>query len=68
MGIHIAMTLPDTLVDIMAATTPVETIQLHITAADEQRQHAGGAVGGVAHRAALADVADLLARRRWAPR
>ena len=28
-GIHIAMTLPGTEVDIMAPTTPVETIQLH---------------------------------------
>ena len=26
-----AMTLPDTEVDIIAATTPVDTIQLHIT-------------------------------------
>ena len=30
-GIHMAMTLPDTDVDMMAATTPVETIQLHST-------------------------------------
>ncbi len=28
MGIHIAMTLPGTEVEIMAPTTPVETIQL----------------------------------------
>ena len=28
-GIHIAMTLPGTVVEIMAPTTPVETIQLH---------------------------------------
>jgi hypothetical protein len=28
-GIHIANTLPETLVDIPAATTMVETIQLH---------------------------------------
>ena len=32
MGIHMAVALPVTLVDIIAATTPVETIQLHITA------------------------------------
>ena len=30
-GIHIAMTLPGRLSDIIAPTTPVETIQLHIT-------------------------------------
>jgi hypothetical protein len=30
-GIHIPITLPDTDVDIIAATTPVETIQLHST-------------------------------------
>lgn len=31
MGIHMAMTLPLTVVEIMAPTTPVETIQLHST-------------------------------------
>ena len=31
MGIHMAMTLPETDVDMIAATTPVETIQLHRT-------------------------------------
>ena len=29
MGIHIARTLPPTLVEIIAPTTPMETIQLH---------------------------------------
>ena len=30
-GIHIAMTLPRTEVEIIAPTTPVDTIQLHST-------------------------------------
>ncbi len=30
-GIHMAMILPETLVQIMAQTTPVDTIQLHRT-------------------------------------
>ena len=30
-GIHIAITLPLTVVEIIAPTTPVETIQLHST-------------------------------------
>ena len=56
------MTRFDTLVDIIAATTPVDTIQLHITARTKS-EHAGGAVGRVAHRTTFADVADL---RRYA--
>ena len=71
-GIHIAITLPLTEVEIIAPTTPVETIQLHSMPRTNSVSHAGRAVRGVADGAGLADVADRLAdlvgRRREADR
>ncbi|MGY4331156.1 hypothetical protein ACVWWG_005573 [Bradyrhizobium sp. LB7.2] len=58
MGIHIAMTLPGTEVEIMAPTTPVEDHPVAEHAAHEQGRHAGGTMRGVAERSAFADISD----------
>ena len=59
-GIHIAITLPLTVVEIIAPTTPVETIQLHSMPRTNSVSHAGGAVRRVAERARLADAGDAV--------
>ena len=53
-----AMTLPLTVVEIMAPTTPGRDHPVAEHAPDEQRQHAGCAVFRIAERAGLADAGN----------
>ena len=62
-GIHMAITLPLTVVEIIAPTTPVETIQLQSMPRTNSVSMPAGAVRCVTEGAALADRADRLADR-----
>ncbi len=64
MGIHMPKTLPVTGVGHHGGDDASRYHPVAENAADEEGQHAGGAMGGIAERAAFADMADASRLRR----